>query len=219
MLYVARTDDGRLKIGYSESLVRRTWQISVLFDQPVTLVALFPGTRDDENTLHERFKPYRVEVLATDRRVSRRETYRGESPVREWLDALPPAHRCEIRHDFRGGTTAITSQIKAHLAQFEVTSAVAARAAAGARLRAPAFGPCERKQGFLWLTQRARSVPVEWPGTSGSTGVLRPSSSPSPLRGCSEPPLKPSGATPPRSPVPDTALNLALEFRGVWRNP
>lgn len=136
MLYVARTDDGRLKIGYSESLVRRTWQISVLFDQPVTLVALFPGTRDDENTLHERFKPYRVEVLATDRRVSRRETYRGESPVREWLDALPPTHRCEIRHDFRGWTTAITSQIKAHLAQFEVTSAAAARAAAGARLRA-----------------------------------------------------------------------------------
>lgn len=214
MLYVARTDDGRLKIGYSESLVRRTWQISVLFDQPVTLVALFPGTRDDENTLHERFKPYRVEVLATDRRVSRRETYRGESPVREWLDALPPAHRCEIRHDFRGGTTAITSQIKAHLAQFEVTSAVAARAAAGARLRA-----LREKAGLSLVDAASASVPVEWPGTSGSTGVLRPSSSPSPLRGCSEPPLKPSGATPPRSPVPDTALNLALEFRGVWRNP
>ena len=211
MLYVARTDDGRLKIGYSESLVRRTWQISVLFDQ---LVALFPGTRDDENTLHERFKPYRVEVLATDRRVSRRETYRGESPVREWLDALPPAHRCEIRHDFRGGTTAITSQIKAHLAQFEVTSAVAARAAAGARLRAL------REKAGLSLVDAASAIGAgRWPGTSGSTGVLRPSSSPSPLRGCSEPPLKPSGATPPRSPVPDTALNLALEFRGVWRNP
>lgn len=84
MIYVARLDDGSLKVGFTDNLLGKFSQVCAQVGQSVTFVAVAPGDVAAETEAHRALRPYRVDA----RRRGTRETYLDCAEVRAWLDAL-----------------------------------------------------------------------------------------------------------------------------------
>jgi len=58
-IYLARAEDGLIKIGWSSDVMRRIQELRKYRGQSVHLLACFPGDTPDELRLHARFSPLR----------------------------------------------------------------------------------------------------------------------------------------------------------------
>ena len=62
MIYFVRgTRSGMIKIGYSESVKRRLKALRTSSSEPLEVIAIIEGTRDDEQALHRRFAVARAQ--------------------------------------------------------------------------------------------------------------------------------------------------------------
>lgn len=119
------------KIGYTENLTARvaaiTWQCGW-----AALVALMPGTRDDEQAIHKSLARLRTPGPHPFNRESR-EWYANSAELRAWERSFPAVWRgwvtCRLHpHKGKGRTsTRVSSKGRIHRAWMRAHAAVAAR--------------------------------------------------------------------------------------------
>lgn len=78
-IYAIRTPDDLIKIGFSQSLGRRLRSYGINLDNIEDLLMVMPGTLQEENALHKRFRPHLIRG---------REYYRPARPIIEFVNGV-----------------------------------------------------------------------------------------------------------------------------------
>lgn len=78
--FVRRYSDGAIKIGWTSDVVRRLTELRKLNEEPVVLIALIPGDKTSERSLHARFSDERLDP--------NNEWFRQSDRLREFIASI-----------------------------------------------------------------------------------------------------------------------------------